>query len=204
MVWRALIVAPLIQWLLMIHNLLDLKLYAAVLHYEDRTTPRHTTPHRTTPRCTTPQNPMPSTMPSCHAMCQAIPILLTYRTVPYPAVLHRTMRHHTLPYLPVALIAQWLERELRRRRSWVQVLPCVTERVRSQSTQSLWRITCPPPEQTPSTCWKTHWVKKKEENTLPYLPYRTTPCRTMPLSSSVCRGHRLPLCRSTSRHLFIV
>ena len=27
-----------------------------------------------------------------------------------------------------------------------------TERVRGQSTQSLWRITCPPPEQTPSTC----------------------------------------------------
>ena len=26
------------------------------------------------------------------------------------------------------------------------------EWVRGQSTQSLWRITCPPPEQTPSTC----------------------------------------------------
>ena len=60
----------------------------------------------------------------------------------------------------VALIAQWLERELRRRRSWVQSSPHQTERLRGQSTQSLWRITCPPPEQTPRTCWKTLWVKK--------------------------------------------
>ena len=52
----------------------------------------------------------------------------------------------------VALIAQWLERELRRRRSWVQSSPHQTERVRDQSTQSLWRISCPPPEQTPRTC----------------------------------------------------
>ena len=63
----------------------------------------------------------------------------------------------------VALIAQWLERELRRRRSWVQSSPHQTERVRGQSTQSLWRITCPPPEQTRRTCWKTLWVKKKEK-----------------------------------------
>jgi len=52
----------------------------------------------------------------------------------------------------VALIAQWLERELRWRRPWVQVLPCASEWVRGQSTQSLWRIPCPPPEQTPRTC----------------------------------------------------
>ena len=62
----------------------------------------------------------------------------------------------------VALIAQWLERELRRRRSWVQSSPHQTERVRGQSTQSLWRITCPPPEQTPSTCRKDPLGQKKE------------------------------------------
>ena len=33
------------------------------------------------------------------------------------------------------------------RRPWVQVLPCASEWVRGQSTQSLWRIPCPPPEQ---------------------------------------------------------
>ena len=48
---------------------------------------------------------------------------------------------------PVALIAQWFEGELRRRRSCVQVLPCASEWVIGQSTQSLWRIPCPPPEQ---------------------------------------------------------
>ena len=64
----------------------------------------------------------------------------------------------------VALIAQWLERELRRRRSWVQSTPHQTERVRGQSTQSLWRITCPPPEQTPRTCRKDPLGQKRKEN----------------------------------------
>ena len=36
--------------------------------------------------------------------------------------------------------------------SWVQSSPHQTERVRGQTIQSLWRITCPPPEQTPRTC----------------------------------------------------
>ena len=62
----------------------------------------------------------------------------------------------------VALIAQWLERELRRRRSWVQSSPHQTERVRGQSTQSLWRITCPPPEQTPRTCREDPLGQKKK------------------------------------------
>ena len=39
--------------------------------------------------------------------------------------------------------------------------PHQTERVRGQSTQSLWRITCPPPEQTPSTCREDPLGQKK-------------------------------------------
>ena len=66
----------------------------------------------------------------------------------------------------VALLAQWLERELRWRRPWVQVLPCASEWVRGHSTQSLWRIPCPPPEQKLSEFLleKTLWVKKKKKN----------------------------------------
>ena len=47
---------------------------------------------------------------------------------------------------------------------WVQVLPCASEWVRGQSTQSLWRIPCPPPEQKLSEFLleKTLWVKNKK------------------------------------------
>ena len=76
--------------------------------------------------------------------------------------------------ISVALIAQWLERELRRRRSWVQVLPCASGWVRGQSTQSLWRIPCPPPEQNLSEFLleKTLWVKKKKKIQMCYFKQR--------------------------------
>ena len=46
---------------------------------------------------------------------------------------------------------------------WVQSSPHQTERVRGQTIQSLWMITCPPPEQTPGNRVRklkvqTHWV----------------------------------------------
>ena len=48
--------------------------------------------------------------------------------------------------------------------SWVQSSPHQTERVRGQSIQSLWRITCPPPEQKhQELVGKTLWVEKKKK-----------------------------------------
>ena len=46
--------------------------------------------------------------------------------------------------------------------------PHQTERVRGQTTQSLWRITCPPPEQKhQELVGKTLWVKKHKHKQSP-------------------------------------
>ena len=51
-----------------------------------------------------------------------------------------------------------------RSRPW-NVVACASEWVRGQSTQSLWRIPCPPPEQKLSEFLleKTLWVKKEKK-----------------------------------------
>ena len=54
-----------------------------------------------------------------------------------------------------------------RRRSRVQSSPRQTGRVRGQTTQSLWRITCPPPEQTPRTCREDPLGQKKRASAEP-------------------------------------
>ena len=44
------------------------------------------------------------------------------------------------------------------------ISPHQTGRVRGQTTQSLWRITCPPPEQTPRTCREDPLGQQKKKN----------------------------------------
>ena len=47
--------------------------------------------------------------------------------------------------------------------------PILSKGFRGQTTQSLWRITCPPPEQTPRTCREDPLGQKKRNRKGPIL-----------------------------------
>ena len=74
-----------------------------------------------------------------------------------------------------------------RRRSWVQSSPHQTERVRGQTTQSLWRITCPPPEQKhQELVGKTLWGKQKRTMFTPTMFSRRRTSPGLP-NESLCQ-----------------